>query len=76
MRGRRDVYLRTDGEAWEVEARAGGIAGRSRVHRCPGRQSAEILAGAWMGSRSGWLLVAATGDPEPEPVGGRGKRSR
>jgi hypothetical protein len=57
------VYLRTDGDVWEVEARAGGVAGRSQVHRCPGRQSAEILAEAWRGGRSGWLLVPAV--PEP-----------
>ena len=52
--GRRDVYIRTDGERWEVEAQAGGGAGRSKVHRCPGRASAEILAGAWLGGRPEW----------------------
>jgi len=56
VRGRRDVYVRTDGESWEVEARTG--TGRSKIHQCPGRQSAEILAGAWMGARSRWQLVA------------------
>lgn len=56
MRGRRDVYIRTDGESWEVEARAGG--GRSKTYQCPGRQSAEILAGAWMGGQSPWQVVA------------------
>jgi len=52
--GRRDVYIRSDGERWEVEAQAGGGAGRSKVHRCPGRASAEILAGAWLGGRPEW----------------------
>ena len=56
-RGRRDVFIRTDGESWEVEARTGGSAGRSKVHECPGRASAEILANAWMGDRSGWQEV-------------------
>jgi len=53
-RGRRDVYIRTDGQRWEVEAQAGGSAGRSTTHLCPGRASAEILAGAWLGGRPEW----------------------
>jgi hypothetical protein len=57
-RGRRDVYIRTDGESWEVEARAGGGTGRSKIYPCPGRKSAEILAGAWMGGQSRWRVVA------------------
>ena len=52
--GRRDVYIRTDGERWEVEAQTGGAAGRSRVQQCPGQASAEILASAWLGGRPGW----------------------
>lgn len=52
------MYIRTDGESWEVEARAGGAAGRSKIHQCPSRQSAEILAGAWMGEQSRWQVVA------------------
>jgi len=52
--GRRDVYIRTDGQRWEVEARTGGGAGRSKVHHCPGRASAEILADAWLGGRPEW----------------------
>jgi len=55
--GRRDVYIRTDGDAWEVEARAGGGDGRSKILECPGRQSAEILAGAWMDGRGRWQIV-------------------
>ena len=52
--GRRDVYIRTDGQRWEVEAQTGGGVGRSKVHSCPGRVSAEILANAWLGGRSEW----------------------
>ena len=54
LRRRRDVFIRTDGERWEVEARAGGNPGRSKVHPCPGRHSAEILAEAWMVANMQW----------------------
>src|ERR1051326_9468079 len=43
-RGRRDVYIRTDGDSWEVEARAGGGPGRSKIFQCPGPTPAESLA--------------------------------
>jgi hypothetical protein len=56
--GRRDVYIRTDGERWEVEAQTGGCNGRSKVHPCPGRASAEILADAWLGGRPEWRELA------------------
>jgi len=52
--GRRDVYIRTDGQLWEVEAQAGGSDGRSTVQQCPGETSAVILASAWLGGRSHW----------------------
>lgn len=58
VRGRRDVYIRTDGVYWEVQAQAGGGEGRSKTYQCPGRQSAEILAGAWMAGPTRWQLVA------------------
>jgi hypothetical protein len=58
QRGRRDVFIRTDGDLWEVEARAGGSAGRSTVHECPGLASAEILATSWMRGRPEWREVA------------------
>lgn len=58
-RGRRDVYIRSDGQRWEVEALAGGAAGKSKRHLCPGRTSAEILAGAWMGGRPEWRELAS-----------------
>ncbi|MBX6357168.1 MAG: hypothetical protein IRZ05_15110 [Micromonosporaceae bacterium] len=53
-RGRRDVFIRTDGVRWEVEARTGGAEGRSKVQQCPGQASAEILADAWLGGRPEW----------------------
>lgn len=59
LRGRRDVYIRTDGELWEVEARAGGSDGRSKVQQCPGQASAEILADAWRGGRPEWQELTA-----------------
>ena len=57
--GRRDVYIRTDGQTWEVQAQAGGDAGRSKIHTCPGRASAEILADAWRGGRPEWRELVA-----------------
>jgi len=51
---RRDVYIRTDGERWEVEAQVGGAEGRSKVQQCPGRASAHILANAWLAGRTDW----------------------
>ncbi|MER5453739.1 MULTISPECIES: hypothetical protein [unclassified Micromonospora] len=60
VRGRRDVFIRTDGESWEVEARAGGGAGGSKIIPCPGLRSAEILAGAWMDGQRKWQDVATT----------------
>jgi hypothetical protein len=52
--GSRDVYIRTDGQRWEVEAQSGGIAGRLKLHRCPSRAAAVILAEAWLGGRPEW----------------------
>jgi hypothetical protein len=51
---RRDVYVRTDGELWEVEAQMGGPSGKSKVQSCPGKASALILADAWRGPRWQW----------------------
>jgi hypothetical protein len=56
-RRRRDVFIRSDGEHWEVEARTGGESGQSSVHNCPGPASAQILADAWMGDRRDWQEV-------------------
>jgi hypothetical protein len=57
-RGRRDVYIRTDGHRWEVVAIAGGENGRSKTHPCPGRATAEILASAWRGTGGEWRELA------------------
>ena len=48
------MYIRTDGQRWEVGAQAGGLTGRSKVQQCPSLSSAEILADAWRGSRPEW----------------------
>jgi hypothetical protein len=53
-RGRRDVYIRTDGQGWEVRAQIGGASGRERVQQCPSRASATILADAWRGTHPSW----------------------
>ena len=54
---RRDVYVRTDGQLWEVEAQMGGKEGKSKVQQCPGKASALILADAWRGSRWQWRQI-------------------
>ena len=53
-RGRRDVYILTDGERWDVKAQIGGEAGRFKIQECPSFGSASILAGAWRGNGTGW----------------------
>ncbi|MGB2571232.1 hypothetical protein ACPFP2_22695 [Micromonospora citrea] len=53
-RGRRDVYIRTDGRRWEVQAQIGGAQGRSEVLECSTRSSASILADAWRAGAPGW----------------------
>jgi hypothetical protein len=58
LTGRRDVYIRTDGQLWEVEAQTGGESGLSKVYSCPGRASAQILADAWLGGRTQWREVS------------------
>jgi len=56
------VYIRTDGQRWEVLAQTGGNTGRSRIHACPGRATAEILASAWRGAGLGWRELTAGED--------------
>jgi hypothetical protein len=56
-RSRRDVYIRTDGERWEVEAQVGGVDGRSKVQQCPSGNAATILANAWLAGRQEWRSV-------------------
>ncbi|HEX2771842.1 MAG TPA: hypothetical protein VHN18_05350 [Micromonosporaceae bacterium] len=56
-RSRRDVYIRTNGELWEVEAQMGGVDGRSKVQQCPSRNAAGILANAWLAGRPEWRTV-------------------
>jgi hypothetical protein len=51
---RRDVFVKTDGSLWEVEAQMGGPQGKSKVQQCPGKASAMILADAWKGTRWQW----------------------
>jgi hypothetical protein len=57
-KARRDVYVRTDGQLWEVVAQVGGAQGRTKVQQCPGRASALILADAWLAGRPGWREMA------------------
>ena len=66
-RGRRDVFIRSDGLQWEVTAQAGGIDGRTRIHVCPGRATAEILASAWRGAGGDWREVNPADEAEERP---------
>jgi hypothetical protein len=53
-RGRRDVFIRSDGDRWDVMVQIGGAAGRAQIQECPGRASAVILARAWRDPASAW----------------------
>jgi len=58
-RSRRDVFIRTDGDNWDVLVQIGGETGATRVQDCPGRVSAGILADAWRGGASTWRELHA-----------------
>ncbi|WP_344075378.1 hypothetical protein [Luedemannella helvata] len=57
-RARRDVYIRSDGQRWDVLAQIGGPTGRCRVQECPSSSSALIVADAWRGSSDAWREMA------------------
>jgi hypothetical protein len=63
-RERRDVFIRSDGQQWDVIAQVGGVHGRTRVHVCPGKATAEILASAWRGASVDWREVVPADDAE------------
>src|SRR2546421_12438372 len=63
--GRRDVFIRTDGQKWEVEAQSGGAAGRARGQQCPRPTSAGIPPRARRGGPPGRRRVG------PEAARGR-----
>jgi hypothetical protein len=51
---RRDVYVRTDGKRWEVEARLGGAEGRSTVWTHDDEAGALERARSWLDPRFTW----------------------
>jgi hypothetical protein len=57
-RFRRDVFIRSDGDRWEVMVQIGGATGPTKTQECPGRASAKILAGAWRGGGAAWKEMA------------------
>lgn len=57
-RFRRDVFIRSDGDRWEVMVQIGGASGPTKTQECPGRASAKILAGAWRGGGAAWKEMA------------------
>jgi hypothetical protein len=56
-RARRDVYIRSDGDQWDVLVQIGGATGRYQVQECPSHSSAVIVADAWRGSDTGWREI-------------------
>jgi len=64
-RFRRDVYIRSDGQQWDVLVQIGGATGRYRVQKCPSGSSAVIVAGAWRGSDTGWQELAPAAGAAP-----------
>jgi hypothetical protein len=57
-RFRRDVFIRSDGDRWDVMVQIGGATGPTKTQECPGRASAKILAGAWRGNGAAWKEMA------------------
>lgn len=73
-RGRRDVFIRTDGRRWDVKVQIGGPTGTSQIQECPSSSAAAIVAGAWRGSSPTWREVPlpvqpAAPQPAPQPLG-------
>jgi len=58
---RRDVFVRTDGEHWMVEARLGGPDGRSAIRPCVDEIAALRLARHWLGDPAGWTELSCDG---------------
>jgi hypothetical protein len=58
-RFRRDVFIRSDGDRWDVLVQIGGADGQTKVQECPGRASANILACAGRGVGTGWKELVA-----------------
>lgn len=57
--GRRDIYLRVDGNQWYVEAREGGSEGRSRWWEFDGEDEALELVRALMAGDEDWREITA-----------------
>jgi hypothetical protein len=64
---RRDLYVRTDGRRWEVEARIGGAEGRSRRQVCHNEDEALALARRWLAlGGSDWTDVTSAHRPRQD----------
>ncbi len=51
---RRDVVLYADGGQWLIEAREGGVEGRSRWLECPDEDGALDLVRELLAGEDGW----------------------
>jgi len=58
--GRRDIYLRVDGDRWFVQAREGGSDGRSRWWELAGEDEALELVQALMAGEEDWREITAS----------------
>jgi hypothetical protein len=52
--GRKDVFLRTDGDQWHVEQRAGGAEGVSRFYEFAGEEEAYEAVRALLAGDDDW----------------------
>ena len=56
---RRDVWLRTDGQTWEVEAGRGGMEGRSAVLTYPDEAQARQELSLLLGEYGPWQRLSS-----------------
>ena len=63
---RRDIYLRTDGDRYAVEAREGGADGTTRTWYPPTEEDALQLVDDLLSDQDGWRELTA-GPPTPDP---------
>jgi hypothetical protein len=56
---RKDVYLRTDGDQWFVEQRAGGAEGRSRFFEFGSEDEAYDIVRALLVAPDDWRELSA-----------------
>ena len=56
---RRDIYVRSDGSAWQVEQRAGGAEGISEFYERADIESTNALLVELLGDQSEWRELSS-----------------